>query len=62
MRTKIISDTDLSNLLEHLQSVAEENVGMPVVFTLVDSAQQWININVKEAVTQTEEENVGYMT
>jgi hypothetical protein len=38
-------------------TVADDSLGMPVIFTLIDAAQQWINSNVQEVVdTSTDEE------
>ena len=37
MRNKILSDRHLSSLVQHLNDVANDNIGMPVVFTLVDA-------------------------
>lgn len=49
-RSKVMSAAEISVLVSHLQEVAVENIGMAMVFTLVDAAQQWItdNIHVQE--------------
>ncbi|KAK9882862.1 hypothetical protein WA026_023556 [Henosepilachna vigintioctopunctata] len=44
-------DTYKSELSEYLQSQAQDNLGMVMVFTLVSSAQEWLNVkweNVKK--------------
>lgn len=48
MRNKVSTERYLADLLQHLQTLADVNIGMPVIFTLVDAAQQWINANVQE--------------
>ncbi|XP_071129195.1 uncharacterized protein [Mytilus edulis] len=56
MRNKVLSDKHVSDLLQYLHTVADENLGMSVIFTLVDAAQQWINTNIEEQVESSVEE------
>ncbi|VDI04603.1 Hypothetical predicted protein, partial [Mytilus galloprovincialis] len=56
MRNKVLSDKHVSDLLQYLYTTADDNLGMPVIFTLVDAAQQWINTNAYEQVESTVEE------
>lgn len=55
MRNKVLSDKHVSDLLQYLHRTADDNLGMPVIFTLVDAAQQWINTNSYEKVESTVE-------
>lgn len=44
-----------SKLLEHLHKTIEENLGMEMIFSLVSSAQEWLNVKWDEL--KQEEEN-----
>ena len=59
MRNKVLSDKHLSDLLQHLHTVADDSLGMPVIFTLIDAAQQWINSNVQEVVDTSADEEAS---
>lgn len=38
-----LSDTDISSLQSLFNSQVEENLGMPMIFTILTAAQEWIN-------------------
>ncbi|XP_046569411.1 uncharacterized GTP-binding protein C428.15-like isoform X2 [Haliotis rubra] len=56
MRSAVLSPSQCDGLARHLMSVAEDNVGMGMVFTLVDEAQQWITDNVQPSPEQEQDE------
>ncbi|GIY06596.1 RWD domain-containing protein 1 [Caerostris darwini] len=47
-----LSDQDMEELVEFLQSKTEENLGMVMVYTLVSEASEWLN---KKLVTSSSE-------
>ncbi|SPP82691.1 RWD domain-containing protein 1 [Drosophila guanche] len=51
-------DTFETRLLEHLRLTIEENLGMEMIFSLVSSAQEWLNQRWDEHTTQAEETRV----
>ncbi|KAH8332524.1 hypothetical protein KR074_004734 [Drosophila pseudoananassae] len=51
-------DTFEERLLEHLRQTIEENLGMEMVFSLVSSAQEWLNERWDEHKNQQEEQRV----
>ncbi|XP_048248057.1 uncharacterized GTP-binding protein C428.15-like [Haliotis rufescens] len=57
MRSKVLASNQCEGLARHLISVAEDNVGMGMVFTLVDEAQQWISDNVHTSTVQEQEQD-----
>ncbi|XP_067671050.1 uncharacterized protein [Haliotis asinina] len=56
MRSAVLSPTQCDGLARHLMSVAEDSVGMAMVFTLVDEAQQWITDNVQRSPESEQDE------
>lgn len=51
-------DTFESQLLEHLRQTIEENIGMEMIFSLVSSAQEWLNVQWDEHKKNQEDERV----
>lgn len=43
-------------LLEHLRTTIEENIGMEMIFSLVSSAQEWLNVRWDEHKQELENE------
>ncbi|KAK6169080.1 hypothetical protein SNE40_020201 [Patella caerulea] len=61
MRSNILTNDECQQLVTHLLQQAEENIGMAMIFTLVDNAQDWINehIQVSQDKEVVEEEPVS---
>lgn len=51
-------DTYEKQLLEHLRQTIEENIGMEMIFSLVSSAQEWLNVQWDEHKKNQEDERV----
>lgn len=51
-------DTFEKQLLEHLRQTIEENIGMEMIFSLVSSAQEWLNVQWDEHKKNQEDERV----
>ncbi|KAH8311173.1 hypothetical protein KR044_004681 [Drosophila immigrans] len=49
-------DSFESQLLEHLRQTIEENLGMEMIFSLVSSAQEWLNVQWDEHKKHQEDE------
>lgn len=47
-----------ARLLEHLRQTIDENIGMEMVFSLVSSAQEWLNVQWDEHKKTQEDERV----
>ncbi|XP_069124327.1 uncharacterized protein [Argopecten irradians] len=64
MRSRVLSAEQVACILEQLNVCAEENLSMPMIYSLVDTAQQWINQNVTEVSdsAKDEEEEVEEVT
>ncbi|XP_060063363.1 uncharacterized protein LOC132543862 isoform X2 [Ylistrum balloti] len=59
MRSRVLTPNQVAGILEELRVCAEENVGMPMIYSLMDAAQRWINENVtQDTDTAQEEEEV----
>ncbi|XP_033741210.1 uncharacterized GTP-binding protein YGR210C-like [Pecten maximus] len=56
MRSRVLTSDQVSSILQELRVCAEENVGMPMIYSLVDAAQHWINENVSEVTDTVKEE------
>lgn len=52
MRSKVLSPDTLSELIKHLNQTAEDSLNMAMVFTLVDTAQQWMSDNSNSIIPQ----------
>ncbi|XP_035673203.1 uncharacterized GTP-binding protein C428.15-like [Branchiostoma floridae] len=46
LRSHVLTPQQHADLLGHLKTIAEESVGMAMVFTIVEAARDWINHNV----------------
>ncbi|XP_066277300.1 uncharacterized protein [Branchiostoma lanceolatum] len=46
LRSQVLTTQQHADLLSHLKTIAEESVGMAMVFTLVEAARDWNNQNV----------------
>ena len=54
-----ISRDQLAACLEHVRGLVEENLGMPMVFTLAGAATEWLQENVVGQPDKTEEYERG---
>ena len=55
-----IDDDDLEKLKKHLIEVAENNVGMAMVFTIVSACSEWLNDKLNQEMLE-EKENMKKM-
>ncbi|XP_021348964.1 uncharacterized GTP-binding protein YGR210C-like isoform X2 [Mizuhopecten yessoensis] len=55
MRSRVLTPDQVACILEELRACAEENIGMPMIYSLMDAAQNWINKNITE-VTDNDKE------
>ncbi|KAF5279670.1 hypothetical protein FQR65_LT15305 [Abscondita terminalis] len=53
-----INNNYQQELLQQLKELAEENIGMVMIFTLVSLAQEWVNVKWDEIKKQREEEKI----
>ncbi|XP_077295206.1 RWD domain-containing protein 1 isoform X2 [Arctopsyche grandis] len=53
--TQNLDDEDQQRLVDHLMSMAEENLGMVMIFTLVAAAQEWLD-NKSDELKKVKEE------
>ncbi|XP_048762681.1 uncharacterized protein LOC125671198 [Ostrea edulis] len=57
MRSQVLSTDNRKQLLDLLQEKCEEYLGMGMIFSLVDAAQQWINENVSSETPDEPSDN-----